>query len=200
MFEQTANRSQRPAGDFGLIAQEIERVGHALGADFGNGNFDIDHFFELDGDFIIAVSVDARPADFLIVDFTDNAHPHAAQERMFGLFHVGEEVGEVNDPRHIGFPKLDAPAMGESFVHGVLILFQKYCDQLLDTLTRHVSPGSRADASGWDVFRWRRKQQKNAETKASAFRVSMVVIGGSIYRSKSVANVRQQRHESGTLD
>lgn len=77
MFEQTANGCDRAVGDWGLAAKKLKAIGDALSADFADRHVDVDHLFKPNRVAVVALSVDARPANILPVDFTDHAEPEA---------------------------------------------------------------------------------------------------------------------------
>ena len=116
--KQTANGRHFPLGDLSLVAIKIKGVRHALGTDFFDRHSDVDQFLKFDRHKVVALSVDARPADLFAVGFTDHAHPNRTQEIVFGLLHVGKEIGEVNDARHVGFAELDPSAKSVNLRHG----------------------------------------------------------------------------------
>ena len=108
MFEQTADNRNRAVGDRSFFAKELKPVGQALGPDVGHGNMNVDHLFKLDRVSIVALGIDAGPADVLPVDFADHTQIDASQQRVFGLFHISEEVGEVHDSGGVGIAKFNS--------------------------------------------------------------------------------------------
>ena len=116
--EQTANGRYFSIGDLSLVAIKVKCIRHALGANLFDRDTNVDQFLKFDRHAVVALSVDARPADLFAVGFTDHAHPNRTQEIVFGLLHVGKEIGEVNDARHVGFAELDPSAKSVNLRHG----------------------------------------------------------------------------------
>ena len=117
MFELAADDCDTTVRYRSFLSRELKVVSDALGADASNADFNIDHLFKLDRLPIVAVRVDSWPADFLAVDRADDTKSDAAKKGVLRLFHVGEEVGEVHDARHIGIAEFDASCVLECLGH-----------------------------------------------------------------------------------
>jgi hypothetical protein len=108
VLKEAADRRDSSLGNQLAGMLETEVVAHTLFADSGDSECNVDQLFKLDCPPVVARRADPRPADFLSFHFRDHAQPEAAKEFVLRLFHVGEEDGEVDDPRHIGIAELDA--------------------------------------------------------------------------------------------
>lgn len=119
MFELAADDGDAAVRYRCFLSRELEVVSDAFRSDASNTDFDIDHLFKLDRLPIIAVRIDSRPADFLTIDRADDTKSNAAKKCVLGLLHIGEEVGEVHDARHVGIAKLDAARVFECIGHAL---------------------------------------------------------------------------------
>ena len=117
MFEQTANDCDRTIGDRRFVAEKIETVSDAFGANFLNRNMNVDDLFELNRVAVIAFGVNAGPTDLLPFDFADYAQAKTAQQRVFGLLHVSEEVRKVHDAGSVGVAKFDSSLSFKNLWH-----------------------------------------------------------------------------------
>jgi len=108
MLKETADRRDSPFCDQLAGMLEAKVIGHTFLANSRDPDCDVDQLFKLDCPAVVASCADARPAELLPLHVGNHAQPKAAEKFMLRLLHVGEEYGEVNDPRHIGIAKLYA--------------------------------------------------------------------------------------------
>ena len=144
MFEDTTHNRNGTISHRRLVPKELKAIRQAFGTDLGYRHVNINYLFELDRIAIVALSVNARPADCLPVDFANHSQIDAAQQRVLGLFHISEEVGEVNDPGGVGVAEFNSSLSFEDLPHWNLdqVLsdtiwynFKRCCDESPETNT-----------------------------------------------------------------
>src|SRR5688572_21848847 len=74
---------------------------------------DLHLLLETQGALVIAGSMDAGPADHPPFELCVDRSAQRAKEGVLRLFHVAEELREMDNPRHVGLRKLHAADTAE---------------------------------------------------------------------------------------
>ena len=107
-------------GDEGFFLGDFKSIADGAVADFFDEKVHGEKIAEAGGGAVVAGGVDAGPAGFKPLDEAVEFVVETAEEGMLAGLHEAEEVGEMDDARHVGFVELDATLDGVGGVgHGV---------------------------------------------------------------------------------
>jgi len=102
----------------GLDSGHADLVGDGPCALFGDEQVELDEVLEAERAAIVAGGVDSWKADGRMSPGHDDGVTDGAQERMLHRLHVTEELGEMDDPGHVGLVELDEAGGLELEGHG----------------------------------------------------------------------------------
>src|SRR5678810_1002749 len=96
--------------DFAAISDlpKGELITNCPVAHLAHQKMNLDFILETQRAQIIAARRNARPSCCATLFVTMDGEPERTEKCMFRSFHHAKEIGEVNDPRHVGFRELNA--------------------------------------------------------------------------------------------
>lgn len=108
-------------GGAGFDAADAELVSDGTGTLLLDQEVDLDELLEAERASEVAGSVDAWKADGGMGLGHDDGEAERTQEGVFGVLHVAEEVGEMDDAGHVGFVELNPSRRLEIESHGTTL-------------------------------------------------------------------------------